>query len=140
MIISGAGVKRVHEISSAFVSVSDLAPTFYEIAGTTYPDGLAEMTGKSILPIIAGQAETVRSDDDVTIFFQRHQAGLWQGNWKLVNVQVPFTEENFELFNLKNDPGETNDLSADQPEKRSELIDLWREERKKMGILLPQDL
>lgn len=140
MIISGAGVKRTHEINSAFVSVSDLAPTFYEIAGATYPDGLADMTGISILPILTKQVDTVRSESDVTVFFQSHHAGLWQGQWKLVNVQVPFDEKNFELFNLKDDPGETHDLSADKPGMRTELIALWRTERRRLGILLPEDL
>ncbi|HIG43280.1 MAG: arylsulfatase [bacterium] len=140
MIISGAGVKRRHEINSAFVSISDLAPTFYEIAGATYPDDMAEMTGKSIVPILTRQSGTVRSETDITVFFQSNHAGLWQGNWKLVNVQIPFDEKNFELFDLSKDPGETIDLSASLPVKRSELIALWRSERKRLGILLPEDL
>ena len=98
------------------------------------------MTGKSIVPILTRDAETVRTDVDVTVFFQAHHAGLWQGNWKLVNVKAPFDEKNFELFDLKADPGETNDLSVQFPDKRTELITLWRTERRRLGILLPQDL
>ena len=140
MIISGVGVKRRHQINSAFVSISDLAPTFYELAGATYPEGFAAMTGKSIVPILSRQSESVRSEDDVTIFFQKHHAGLWQGKWKLVNVVVPFDERNFELFDLRADPGESIEVSAKYPEKRTELIARWRTERKRLGILLPEDL
>ena len=35
---------------------------------------------------------------------------------------------------------ETIDLSESEPEKHAELIELWREERIKLGIILPQDL
>ena len=140
MIISGAGVKRIKQINHAFVSISDLAPTFYEMAGATYPEDLTAMTGKSIVPILNRQSTSVRNDDDVTLFFQSHHAGLWQGHWKLTNVVAPFDEKNFELFDLKADPGEANDLSASNPEKRNELIARWRIERKKLGILLPEDL
>jgi hypothetical protein len=38
------------------------------------------------------------------------------------------------------DPGETTDLAESFPEKYDEMIDLWREQRKELGILLPQDL
>ena len=98
------------------------------------------MTGKSIVPIISDKQESVRTESDVTIFFQRHHAGVWQGRWKLVNVEVPFDEANFELYNLADDPGETTNLSEKHPAKHAALLDKWRSERRRLGILLPQDL
>ena len=44
------------------------------------------------------------------------------------------------LFNLARDPGEQDDRSAAEPELYEELLEIWREERKHLGILLPSDL
>ena len=45
-----------------------------------------------------------------------------------------------ELYDLRADPGETIDLSEQYPEKLTELLVLWRQQRKEMDIILPQDL
>ena len=38
------------------------------------------------------------------------------------------------------DPGETKNLATIFPEKYAEMIQLWRQERRRMGITLPGDL
>ena len=63
-----------------------------------------------------------------------------RGYWKLSNLERPFDESKLELFNLETDPGETRNLAASHPEKLAELLALWRDERVRMGIVLPQDL
>ncbi len=63
-----------------------------------------------------------------------------KGRWKLSNLDKPFDESKLELFDLDSDPGESRDLAAINPEKYQELLDLWREERRRFGIVLPQDL
>jgi arylsulfatase len=65
---------------------------------------------------------------------------LRQGNWKITVLEQPFDESKFELFNLASDPGETKNLASEYPDKYKELIELWRVERKKLGIILPEDL
>jgi len=49
------------------------------------------------------------------------------GDWKLVSKgtnKAPYTSE-WELFNLKEDRTETNNLIESQPEKAKELETLW---------------
>jgi hypothetical protein len=41
---------------------------------------------------------------------------------------------------MTQDPGETTDLSSQFPRKRAELLELWRRERRALGITLPEDL
>ena len=65
---------------------------------------------------------------------------LRQGPWKIVTLDAPFDEADFQLFNVIDDPGETTDLKDAKAEKYAELIQLWRSERKRLGIVLPQDL
>jgi arylsulfatase len=142
MIIAGPGVAASGVIDSSYLTVMDLAPTFLEIAGAEYPDDerYAPMLGESMNDFLGGAAPAVHDEDYVTTLYHAGRAYLRQGNWKISNLEPPFDESAFELFNLETDPGETTDLSHEEPEKRAELIDLWREERKRLGIVLPEDL
>ena len=120
----------------------DLAPTFLEIAGAQYPrDGSVQpMLGESLSAFLAGEASAVHDDEYVTTWYHDGWAYLRQGDWKISNLDPPFDESAFELFNLKQDPGETTDLADDEPEKLAEMIALWRQERLRFGIILPEDL
>jgi arylsulfatase len=84
--------------------------------------------------------EPVHDENHVTTLYHGGRAFVRQGNWKLVNLDPPFDESGFELFNIQNDPGEMENLAEAEPEKLAELIALWRVERKKLGIVLPGDL
>ena len=68
------------------------------------------------------------------------QSLVRQGRWKLAAIDMPFAESKFALYDIEADPGETTDLSAQFPEKRAELLSLWRTERTALGIVLPEDL
>jgi arylsulfatase len=142
MIMAGPGVARVGTIDSTYVTVMDMAPTFLEIAGAQYPDddSVRPMLGESMSGFIAGEAETVHQSDYVTTLYHGGRAYLRQGNWKIANLEPPFAEDDFELFDLSIDPGETNDLAESHPDKYKEMLELWRNERKRLGIILPQDL
>jgi arylsulfatase len=142
MIISGPGVAAAGLIDRTYLTVMDLAPTFLEIAGASYPAGgsVRPMLGESMGAYLAGKAESVHGDDYVTTLYHSGRAYLRQGDWKIANLEPPFSEGDFELFNLAEDPGETTNLADSFPEKYDEMIDLWRAQRKELGILLPQDL
>jgi len=142
MIISGKGVVSDGRINSAYLTVMDLAPTFLELAGLQYPDdGSVQVPlGESMNALLAGKSERVHDRNYVTIHSHGGRAMLRKGKWKLTNLDKPFDEAKLELFDLDADPGETRNLAAAKPEKYQELLELWRQERKKMGIVLPQDL
>ncbi len=142
MIVAGAGVAARGSIDSTYLTVMDLAPTFLEVAGARYPDdaSIAPMLGKSAVAFLAGNADSVHAEDYVTTLYHKGVAYLRQGDWKISTLEPPFDEANFELFNLADDPGEANDLSLTRAEKYAELTALWRIERKKLGIILPEDL
>jgi len=127
--------------SDTYLTLMDLAPTFLDVAGSKYPDdgSVQPLLGKSLLPLLS-DGTAVHDDQYVTTMFHGGRAFIRQGRWKLVTLERPFDETGFELFDVEDDPGEMNDLSEAQPEKRAELIELWRAERKKLGIILPGDL
>ena len=142
MIIAGAGMNMSEAINREYVTVMDLAPTFLQLAGAEYPnDGSVEaMRGESMLPLLQGRSNRVHDEDYVVAVYHGGRAYIRQGNWKLMNLEPPFSESQFGLYNLETDPGETNDLNETMPDKFDEMVNLWREERMALGIVLPQDL
>lgn len=142
LIAAGSRVASRGVIDPTYFTVMDLAPTFLEIAGARYPeDGSVEpMLGESLSDFLAGNAEQVHDDDYVTAVYSAGHAYLRQGRWKIANLDAPFDERDFQLFDLEVDPGEVNDLAAAEPEKYAQMIALWRTERKRLGIVLPEDL
>ena len=76
------------------------------------------VSGKSLLPIFRGEERTPHSE----LYWQFGQAkAVRQGDWKLVRLgKAPW-----ELYNLKTDKTELNDIAGEHPEKTRELTDLW---------------
>ncbi len=70
LIVSGPAVKRPKgSINHGLMHVADLMPTLLEIAGASYPktrEGreLPALIGKSWGPLLAGQAESPRTEQD----------------------------------------------------------------------------
>jgi arylsulfatase len=129
-------------MTDSYVTVMDLAPTFLALAGATYPaaDGVAPMRGENLADFLAGRTEAAHAPDYVTIHAHDGRVALRQGRWKLVNLEPPFDESVLALYDIETDPGETRDLSAEEPETYQTLIMLWRKERRARGIVLPEDL
>ena len=56
---------------------------------------------------------------------------VWKEGWKAVSVHPTiagwghFDEDRWELFHTDEDPTESRDLAAENPEKLQELIDHW---------------
>ena len=145
-------VSKKGEISNAFTSVVDLAPTFLELAGVEHPEygyngrPLQPLQGESLLPLALGDADSVRPDD---FFFGWEVFGhlaIRKGDWKLLRLTStpsetgqPLAEraDQWGLFDLRIDPGETNDLSAEFPEKVAELQEAWAEYSSANGLIIP---
>jgi arylsulfatase A-like enzyme len=142
MIIAGPGVKSRGVVDSNYVTVMDLAPTFLDAASAQYPnDGSVQsMLGESMMNFLGGTKDAVHDNEYVTTFYHSGRGFLRQGDWKISNLEPPFDEASFELFDLSSDPGETGDLVQAEPAKFAELLKLWNVERRRHGIILPQDL
>ena len=144
VIISGAGVKSAGAIKPAVMHVTDLVPTFLELAGTKHPSEtdkkLAPLRGKSLTPLLSGKTESVRTDEDwigEELFGNRM---IRQGDWKLCHIlSTAGGSGEWELFNLKNDPAETTDLSKQEPAKTKVMLALWDEYVALNGVILTDD-
>ncbi len=127
MIISGPGVDRQGEIYHGITTVMDLAPTFYDMADTSYPQdpNLYPLKGNSLRPYTSGASPRVHPDSYVFALEHNSRTMLMQGNWKITQNDRPLTLENFELYNLADDPGEQNNLKISRKDKHDDLLRQW---------------
>ena len=143
LIVAGKMVKSKKGYQNTFINVMDLAPGFIELAQLSYPKfyhqkELVPMLGESFVPFIKGERNSIH--DDKYVFGLEHdgQCLLIKGDWKITNISEPFDEHAFALYNLKDDMGETRDLSKSNPEKYNEMLAEWENFKKKTGVVLKQ--
>lgn len=142
LVISGPGVKNRGTITHAFASVQDLAPTFYELAGISYPEELNgkpvyPLRGTSMIPLVSGETEEVHSNDYVFTMELYGYIQVRKGNWKLVHIEESYDEDNFTLHDLSTDTGEQYDVKDQYPEVYSELLQEWYTYRDEVQVILP---
>jgi arylsulfatase len=140
--ITDPGFRRQQEISSCFTTVMDLTPTFLELAGIQHPGTSYEghevtrIRGRSMAAYLRGDAATVHPTDQSTGWELFGHRGIRQGDWKAVFILPPHGPGRWQLYNLANDLGETNDLATTNPDKLSDLLRLWEAYVEQTGVLL----
>jgi len=137
---------------------TDFYPTFLELAGLSNPENYT-LDGQSILPMIKGKKVSTREplfwhfpsylqsyaglkdESRDTIFRARPVSVIRKGDWKLLMFHEEWgldggignmqNNNSIELYNLKDDIGEKNNLALKNTEKRDELLRAlmhWQEE------------
>lgn len=143
LIVSGPAVKRARgSINGGLMDVIDFMPTLLEIAGASYPKtyegrGLPSLAGKSWVKVLAGQAESPRTEQDYLGWELFGNRAVRQGEWKLRWQYESFGKGKWELFNLGKDPGERKDLAAERPDKVKTLLALWDDYVLTNNVILP---
>jgi len=122
------------EVSNAHMSMMDFLPTFMQIAGTEHPGAstfrgreINEPLGVSAWPHFTGQAPTIRSEIDVVGWSRAGAGALIRGDYKIINSVPPGQRgtTDWRLYNLADDPGEHNDISAQHADLVAELVEEW---------------
>jgi arylsulfatase A-like enzyme len=143
LIVSGPAVKRSKgSINHGLMHVADIMPTLLEIAGSSYPTShngreLPALMGKSWNAVLAGQAESPRTQQDYLAWEVFGNRAVRQGDWKLRWQYKPLGKENWELFNLAADPAERKDLAAEHPDKLKAMAGLWDHYVQANNVILP---
>jgi arylsulfatase len=139
LLVAGPGIAAGRQ-SDAFAYVWDIMPTILDIVGLGYPEEyqgrMIEPTrGRSIFGLLSGTQETVYGDDE--FIGGEMMDGKWmrQGDLKAVLIPVPDGPGEWRLFNVAEDPGEANDLSAEMPEKLEELKAAWDRYADEVGVV-----
>ncbi len=127
------GIKARNMISRFPSHFIDIMPTLVEISGAEYPTQINEkviapMQGVSLWPVLQGKV------------IERGQPLFWEwsrgkavrnGNWKIVawGKDAPW-----ELYNIQEDPSETNNLASSHPDvvdHMDQLFNDWKKDNKK---------
>ena len=132
MIIAGDMVARTGSISNAFTYVTDLAPTILGIANVKPPAGsyqgreVEDISGKSLIPLLTGQADRAHEPDETIGYELAGNAALFKGDYKIVIDRGPVGDGEWHLFNFVTDPGEASDLKEAMSELFAEMMDDYK--------------
>jgi len=125
-------------ISHAYLTMQDVMPTLLELAGAEHPGGsyrnrpTLPMRGKSFLNHLLAANDPVH-DPAEAIGWELHGArALVQGDWKL--LWPADDDPRWELYNLRDDPYERNDLAASEPEQLRALVAAWHAYAEEVGV------
>lgn len=141
MFISGRQILGARRINTSLTHVTDITPTLLDLAGVSRPSGTYNgipveiIAGHSLLPVLLGQATTVRSASEVLGYELAGNQAVFQGNLKLVRSILPVGDGQWHLYNLETDPGETHDLSKALPEAFVALQGQYTQYAKDHGVL-----
>ncbi len=110
----------------------DIMATYVDISGARYPgefndSEITPMQGESLLPAFRGE-EALRSKP---LFWEWSKGqAIRDGDWKLVRQGK---EKPWDLYNVSEDPTETNNQATDYPEKVKAMDQQFLEWKKRMA-------
>ena len=115
MLVRYPRLIRAGTTSDRMTINTDIAPTFLELAGVRIPD---HMQGRSLVPIFKGEEPANWRKDWLYEYYEypvphnvRRHRGVRTERYKLIHYYDP--PEDFELYDLQEDPGERRNLYGD---------------------------
>ncbi len=137
------GISDGGGIRSQFHHVTDITPTVLEIIGVVPPEtvnGVAQMPvhGQSMVYTFAPEARDAPTRKVSQYFEMFGHRAIWSGGWKAVShhkPDTPFEFDRWELYHVERDFSECHDLAKREPDKLTELIQLWWTEAGRYDVL-----
>ncbi len=139
MLIASPGVTGGRQVD-AFAYVWDLMPTILEFAGIPHPEEyrgrrVERMRGQSLKGVLTDSMKAVYDENDLVGGEMQNGKWMRQGDLKAVSVAPPYGSGTWQLYNVVDDPGETRDLSQQQPEKLEQLQAAWTRYADEVGVV-----
>ena len=141
LIIAGDPIPAKQQLSNAFTYVTDIAPTILQLTGVSAPQHryggrpIEAMSGHNLLPLVNGAVDRVRAEEEAVGYELAGNAALFQGDYKIVINRGPVGDNQWRLFNIVTDPGETQDLSAALPARLQRMLGLYQQYVNEVGVL-----
>jgi arylsulfatase len=142
-IVSYAGMPRAGTYLRSPATIRDLMPTFLELAGTRHPGAEYEgrrvraIEGRSLVPVLNGSADAIYGPEDVLGWELFGHRAVRQGDWKALWSDGKNGSDDWQLFNLADDPREVVDLAARYPDRLTALVALWQDYAERNNVILP---
>jgi arylsulfatase A-like enzyme len=127
MIVKWPGIVKPESVCDDYLIIEDFFPSILEIAGVRDYKTVQTVDGKSFVPMLKQNGTTAKGRDLFWHFPNKwgpHGPGIGttstirSGDWKLVYW---YADQHFDLFNIREDIGEKNNLAEKKPEKVKEL-------------------
>ena len=143
LIISGPGVISRGAHSDAFAHVMDITATILDAAGVEHPGTsykgrkVEPLRGRTMMKVLNGKSNFIYDNDTAVNWEMLGFRAVRKGDFKLVWLSIPFGNDDWQLYDLSKDPAELNDLSQERPKLRKEMIAIWNQYSKEVGVVLP---
>ncbi|MAT92078.1 MAG: arylsulfatase [Halioglobus sp.] len=142
--VRAPGNANAGSVITTVASVRDITPTLLEAAAVAHPGNRFEgrevetPSGRSLLGLLRAGEAGARGDSELfaTELFGRR--ALRMGRWKAVLQEMPNGTGAWELYDLRTDPGERNNLAQAQPEVLREAIARFEEYARDNRLIYPQ--
>ena len=124
-MIAAPGTSKAGTHSPAMVETVDLFPTLLELAGLPAPAGPLRLEGKSLVPVLRDATTSVK-DHILHVYPRGARLGraIRTATHRLVEWKAPGASPDtaeWELYDYVNDPLESKNLAATQPETVAKL-------------------
>ena len=135
-----------------FTHAIDVLPTLAELTRIDLPariDGIDQtaIDGQSFAYLLGAGGESAPERHETQYSEMFGSRAIYHKGWKAVtfhpigplyddqNPNAPFDADVWELYDVRTDLSETNDLAADYPDLLNELVELWWEEARRNQVL-----
>lgn len=119
MIVVDPKRRRAGTSTGYYATTSDIAPTVLSMAGVEAPGG---MNGADLSPLFSGDQPPRR---DYAYGGYKNSFFLRTERWAMSGLNQP---AEFQLYDLRDDPGELRSVAATQPRKARQLYEIVRRE------------
>jgi arylsulfatase len=128
-------------LKNEVVTIRDIAPSILELAAVGHPGSsykgraLVPVSGKSALPYLRGEQDSVHNNEAIGWELYGNRA-LIKGDFKALLTWPPEGDGEWQLFDIIDDPAESQDLADARPELMRELITEWQRYAEEKGVAI----
>jgi arylsulfatase/uncharacterized sulfatase len=138
LIVSGPGVAALGFVPARSF-VTDITPTILDFAEADQSER-QNLSGRSLRPILDSTSTDVYEAREPVGLEVSGNSALFKDGFKLVRNTAPHGDGRWRLYYLREDPGETRDLSEKLPSRFEEMLRDYADYEARYGVLpVPDD-
>jgi arylsulfatase len=142
------GIKDKGSLRTQYHHIIDVAPTILDVTGVAAPsevDGVKQMSMDGVSMKYSFNDKNAPSTHQTQYYEMWGHRGVYDHGWKAVALHAgrmpwqlggvaDFDKDVWELYNINEDPTETNDLAKSNPQKLDELKKVFDQEARKYNV------